>query len=51
MELQIPLEPGDTVITAFQFRDKIVVITDMGKVWTIEVGESFNPHEIFLRLQ
>jgi len=39
MNLQLPLTHGDSVVTAFPFRDKVFVITKSGDIWMLQVSD------------
>ncbi len=38
---ELPLKDGDTVICGFPFRDRIVIITEFGKVFQIKVDQDY----------
>lgn len=48
--MQIPMDAHDRVVASFPFRDKVLVITERGKVFVIEVGEDFTMDTIMVRL-
>jgi hypothetical protein len=49
--MQIPLINGDRVIASFPHRDKVLVITEFGEVFIIEVGDDFSTGSITVSIQ
>ena len=39
MKLNIPLERGDRVIASFPWKDKIIISTELGSIFIVEVEE------------
>jgi len=48
---ELPLKPGDRVIAAFPFRDKVLVITEGGQVLEIRVDDDPWTNEVRLVIQ
>lgn len=44
--IQIPLEPGDEVVFATPFRDRIVIATRHGALYTVSIGEAWDDQSV-----
>ena len=51
MDIQVPLAMHDRVITSFPWRDRIILVTERGHIFVMEVGEDFESGAIKIRPQ
>lgn len=48
--MQLPIETGDRVIASFPWRDKVIVITEQGRIYMLECSEGMTLDSLTIRL-